>query len=216
MPMYRKRKTSRQTPAKKARRSWGRKSLSIARSVNVRKDTHYFTRSFAQAVLSGNIIHAPWVGSYVFNLAQLPGLTDFTSLFDRYMITHIQLKFYLKQDPGAQAAASSIYPKLYTIKDYDDSNSPSNIDELRQHSKCRISVLHPDRPVVVNVKPSVLAQAYRGPTTVTYSPKWRQWIDMAQTDVPHYGIKLGIDDFTNTNYQMLVEGKMWFCCKDVR
>lgn len=216
MPMYRKRKSPAQQAASKKTRWSSKKRLSIARSVNVRKDVHYFTRSFAQSVISGNVVNAPWVGAYSFSLSQLPGLTDFTTLFDRYKITHVQLKFYLKQDPSAQAAASAIYPKLYSVKDYDDATSPANVDELRQHSKCRIAVLHPNRPVTLNVKPAVLAQAYRGVSTVTYSPQWKTWIDMAQTDVPHYGLKLAIDDLTVTTYQVLVEGKMWFQCKDVR
>lgn len=183
------------------------------------KDVHFFRRSFAQiapGAFSGNAAYNPYLNVYSFNLAQLPGVTDFSNLFDRYMITHVQLRFYLKIDPSAQTAATATYPKLYTVKEYDDSSTPTTLDQLREHNKCQVRVLFPNRPVIVNIKPAVLSEVYRGVATTSYTPKWKQWIDMENRDVPHYGLKWGIDDFTNTNYKLDIEGKMWFACKDQR
>lgn len=186
---------------------------------NLRRDTHYFKRSFAQiapGAFVGNAVYAPYLNSYSFSLGQLPQVSEFTNLFDRYKITHVQLRFFLKIDPSAQTAANASFPKLYFVKDYNDTSTPSNLDELRQHNKCQVRVLNPNRPIIVNIKPAVLSETYRGVATTTYSPKWRQWVDCTHTDVPHYGLKWGIDDFTNTNYKLDIEGKMWFACKDQR
>lgn len=212
MTLYRKRTTRRV-----ARRT-GRGRSSVRRA-NRAHDTYYFKRSFAQiapGAFSGNAAYTPYLNAYSFNLAQLPNVADFTALFDRYMITHIQLRFYLKIDPSAQTASTASYPKLYYVKDYDDASAPGSLDVLREHSRCVQKVLHPNRPVIVNIKPAVLHEVFRTGVLTSYSPKWKQYIDMANTNVEHYGLKWGIDDFTNTNYKLDIEGKMWFQCKDIR
>lgn len=178
--------------------------------------THRFTRWYDSGVFTGNAIYAPLLQGASFSLSALPNVSEFANLFDQYKITHVQLRFHLDTDPGAQAAASAQYPKLYYATDYDDANAPASLDDLRQHARMQCRVLTPNRPIKVNIKPAVTTLVYRGPTTSSYVPKWRQFIDMAQTDVPHYGLKWGIDNLTNTNYKVRVEGRMWFTCKDVR
>lgn len=179
--------------------------------------TYTFTRYYDSGVIPGNATTgAPVLRGASFALSSLPGVSDFTNLFDMYKITHVQLRFHLQVDPGAQASASAIYPKLWYATDYDDDNAPASLNALREHARCKVRVLNPNRPVVVNIKPAVASLVYRGATTSSYSPKWRQWVDMAQTDVPHYGLKWAVDNLTNTNYTLQIEGKMWFACKDVR
>lgn len=187
-----------------------------ASRVNRGRDVHFFVRQYNHLDLSGGSLLAPYLSASVLQFNNLPGPGDFTTLFDRYMITHWQLKFYLTVEPGAQAAGSAIYPRMWYVKDYDDVSNPSNLDALRQNAKCRTVSLHPSRPVVINIKPAVLAETYKVAGFPTYSPKWKQWIDMENIDVPHYGLKVGIDDFTNTNYRLRVEGRVWFACKDTR
>lgn len=191
------------------------RSLSIAR-VNRGRDVHYFRRNFNFGDLPGNAVHAPYLAANTFSFSQLPNVIEFTSLFDRYMITHVQLKFFLTIDPSAQAAASAVYPRMWWVRDYDDSIAPGSLDSLREHAKVSTKILTPNRPVIVNIKPAVLSETYRSALATTYSPKWRTWIDCGATDCPHYGLKYGIDNFTNTNYVLRVEGIMWFACKDTR
>lgn len=132
------------------------------------------------------------------------------------MITYVKVYYHLKVDPSAQSGAIATWPKLYYVRDYDDSAPPASIDELRQHAKCTYRVMNPNKPVVFGFKPSVTNQVYRTAVTTGYSPQWRQWIDFAQVDVPHYGYKMAIDDLTNTNYKVDVEMVVWFKCKDTR
>lgn len=177
---------------------------------------HYFVRQYNHADISGNSVFTPFLKGYLFQLNALPGITDFTTLFDRYMVTHWQLRFYLTVEPGAQAAASAIYPRMWYVKDYDDASDPSSLDLLRQNGKCKTVSLNPSRPVVINIKPAVLTETFKVAGFPSYSPKWKTWIDMDNVDVPHYGLKIGIDDLSNTNYRVRVEGKAWFACKDTR
>lgn len=191
------------------------RKLAISR-INTSGDVHFFKRHFEQAYLVGSAVYNPWLAGVVFQIAQIPNVSEFSNLFDRYMITHIKLKWYLTIDPSAQTAATASYPRLFWVPDYDDSTTPASINEIREHARCRDAVLHPNRPIIMNIKPAVLQEVYRGAVTTTYAPKWRTWLDMAVTDCPHYGLKAAIDDFTNLNYKLRIEGVMYFRCKDTR
>lgn len=214
-------RTSRRSYGRRTRRRvlkrTGRSGAKTAARKNRRgAGIHYFKRNFNFGDLPGNAVYNPYLAANSFTLGQIPGIGDFTGLFDQYMITYIKLKFYLTTDPGAQTASTAIMPRMYWCKDYDDTTAPTSIDILRERNDVRTAVLRPDRPIVVKLKPSVLQEVYRSAVATTYAPKWKQMIDMTQTDVPHYGLKYAIDNFTNTNYALRVEGTMWFVCKGVR
>lgn len=216
--MLGKRKRGGRSTAGQGRKKYQRTSraLTMARRVNLKKDTHFFTRQFAGDEIVGNPLYAPGMFASTATLGAMPNVSEFTTLFDRYKITHWQLRFYLKIDPSAQAAATASYPRMFWIKDYDDATPPASLNVLREHANCQTRVLTPYKPIVINVKPAVLAEVYRSAVATTYSPKWNQWIDMVHTDIHHFGLKFGFDDLTNTNYKVTVEQKLWFQCKDTR
>lgn len=159
---------------------------------------------------------------------------DFADLYDRYMITCVVHKFRLINNPNSttklnQPAADSttsflnstnFYPKLWYCPDYDDS-STETLQELQQRAKTKCMVLQPNKQYKIVVKPAVTIQTYRTTTTTGYSPKWKQWIDMGQRDVPHYGLKFVVDtsaqDPVDTS-PFIVEytTQYFFKCKDVR
>lgn len=188
----------------------------ITPRTNISKDLYAFKRRFFSGTIVGNAAFAPYLEGKDLSFGQLPGFNEFGALFDRYMITYAKVYYHLRIDPSAQAAASATFPKLYYIRDYDDASTPTSLNQLREHAKCTYRVMNPNRPVVFGFKPSSLALTYRNAVASTYSPRWNQWIDMATTDVPHYGWKIGIDQLTNTNYSVDVEVVLWFKCKDTR
>lgn len=215
--MVYKRFKRRRTYIRRKKRVYRKKSsLRVTRRVNVNKDVHFFKRSFFSGTINGSATHNPYLEGLYFTFSQLPNVSEFSSLFDRYMITHAKVYYHLKIDPSAQTASTATFPKMYIVKDYDDSAVPASLNALREHSKCYYKVMTPNRPVVINIKPAILDTLYRSAVSSSYSPKWRQWVDMANTDVPHYGWKIGIDDLTNTNYKVECEVKLWFACKDTR
>lgn len=210
----------RTTNRKRVRRS--RRTLTVSKKYIGRRNvpttalTHRFTRYFNSGVVNGNALHLPYLSAASFSLSQIPNVGEFTALFDMYKITFVQLRFHLNIDPSAQPAATSVYPKLYYATDYDDSTAPSSLDDLRQHARMKVRVLTPNRPVIVNIRPAIASTVYQTAVSSTYSPKWRQWVDCQNSSTPHYGLKWGIDNLTNTAYNVQIEGRMWFSCKDVR
>lgn len=167
--------------------------------------------------------------SETFMLNKLPNYSEFDTLYDRYMITTVVVKFQLISNPDATyfpgsnttANADNWYPKLWYVADYDDDTTPTSLDEFKQYAKTKHVVLRPNKEIKVVVKPAINIQTYRTATTTGYAPKWKQWVDIAQTDIPHYGLKYwidlnGITALAAQNMSVRVERLYYFTCKDVR
>lgn len=165
----------------------------------------------------GNGVHAPWLGSFLLRgISDVINASDFTNLYDQYRVNKLVLKFYLKVDPGAQAAASANVPRLYWYRDVDDSNSPGDLNEIRENATAKVAVLSLTRPVTVVLRPNVLNTVYSSALASNYQPKWKQWLDINVSSTNHYCSKFGIDDLTNTNYRVDVEGILYFSCRQPR
>lgn len=193
------------------------------------RNMHAFKRWAQSNTVIGGSTSAGLGFAEAFTFNQLPSYTEFDVLYDRYMITTVVLKIQLIQNPDASyytastttVNAANWYPKFWYYPDYDDNTAPSSLDEVKQNARAKHFVLQPNREYKVVVKPAVNIQAYRTSTTTGYAPKWNQWIDIAQTDVPHYGWKYFIDynDITPQAAQrpsVRIERLFYFKCKDVR
>lgn len=189
----------------------------LARSTNVRNQIYYFKRyANNPGSWTGNIAYNPLCQGNSFSLGQVVNPSDFTTLFDQYCITCIVVRFFLKIDPSAQTASTASYPRLYYVRDYDDATAPASLNEMREHAHVKVKVLNPNRGVTIKFRPSTLNLVYRTAVASSYSPHWKQWVDMANTDIPHYGLKWVVDDLTNTNYKLETETLLYFKCRGVR
>lgn len=206
---------ARKRTSKTTRKSY-KKQRVVSRPKPIASMVHAFRRNANLLSLTGSAGFAPYCNSFAFQLANLPNNSDFTNLFDEYMISHVQLRFYLSVDPSAQAAASAYQPRMWYIRDHNDATAPATLDELRERGDVKTRVLTVARPVTINIKPSVLAETVRVGGLTTQSPRYRTWLPCANNDVPHYGFKWAFDDLTNTNYKVNVEATYWVRCKTTR
>lgn len=195
--------------------------LSRADSIN----EHSFVR-WSQTS-NNTITNANQCYSAEFKLSDVVNVTDFSTLYDRYMITRVDVEFQLLSNPDSAtsvntttAAGTNFYPRLWYYTDHDDAATPANLNEVKQVSRARNAVMEPNKVITVTVKPAILNQTYRTVATTGYSPQWNIWIDMAQTDVPHYGLKWSMDTNSLTpatpGYTYTTCVKYYFKCKDVR
>lgn len=165
----------------------------------------------------------------VFKLDDVKGAADFSDLYDRFMLTCVVLRFKLVSNPynainlannPAVNNHANWFPKLWYCPDYDD-NASETLAQLKERSQTKCKVLRPNSIVTVVVRPAVTVQTYRTATTTGYAPKWKQWIDMANQDVPHYGLKFvvdacGIDPNDTYPLKLEIDRQYFFKCKDVR
>lgn len=189
-------------------------------------DQHVYCRYGTPVELDGYGLETDYAQNFMFN--QIKAYSEFSQLYDRYRITCVQLQVSMVNNPDAfllpngplnNQNVNNIYPKFWYVRDYDD-NSPLSLDALRERAMVKCILLRPNKIFKINVRPAILAQTYRTLATTGYAPKWKQWIDMAQTDVPHYGIKYAFD-FQNQSidtlkpYKFRIEFKYFFTCKNV-
>lgn len=127
-----------------------------------------------------------------FAIGALPNIAEFTPLFDQYRIRYIIAKFRLVAPPEANAvtAQSQFYPDIYVTVDHDDAVTPTAVDQVLQYGKCKRGILRPNRWFKYKFYPTAALQLYRSATTTAYAPaKNSMWMDLANTDMPYYGLK---------------------------
>lgn len=204
---------------RKAARQIARPKKRVARTVPrlmpVSRQVHHFKRNFATSIIVGNVAYTPYQAFTTIQLDQVVNASEFANLYDQYKINYVIQKYYMRVDPSAQSASTAVYPRIFMVRDLDSSTLLSQT-EMRERSNLQIRVLTPHKPVTIKYKPNCLTEAYRGPTTTSYSPKWGQWLDMATQDIKHFGHAWNIDNFNNTNYSLEVETTLYFSCKNTR
>jgi len=182
---------------------------------------HRFKRMCGTITFTGNAAFAPWTTGYANYFSDLINAAEFTALYDQYKITYVVHKVWLSVDPSAQTAATAVYPRVFWVVDHDDSSIPASIDELRQDGRCKTAVLTPARCISIGYKPSTLQLVYQSAVASQYSPRYNVWLDTAGADnsltsVPHFGLKMAMDNLTNTNYRINIERTLYFSCKNSR
>lgn len=172
------------------------------------------------------------LGAMTFSLSDITGYQEFEALYDRYMLTCVVLRFRLINNPDAMTQLNTVpdvsakwnttnwFPRLFYCPDYDD-NSTETVGTLRERARTKMSILKPNQYKKIVVKPACTIQTYYTTTGAGYAPKWKQWIDMSQSGVPHYGLKWAVDasaqDPADTYpFKLEIEKQYFFKCKDVK
>lgn len=204
------------------------KAQSRYRSMILRKrlqlgGVHSFTRNTRQTYLDLTTPALNWVPeSYTFQLTDIINVADFENLFDQFKIEKVEL--IMRWSPTASVYTSSntnqgqgVYnPVLYYVRDYDDNDLINNITDMQEIQKHRSVRLTPHRPIKINLKPAVLAQAYKTAVTTSYGPKWGMKLSMNDDSTPHYGLKVGVQKLGENMGQISIDTKYHFTCYGVQ
>lgn len=217
MPYYRRRKPMSKRPVRKyRRRTTLAKRSRIAKSVNTKSDIHYFKRMCFKATLAGDVSRTSR-GAFTFQLNDLPNVTEFTQLFDYYNIRGVSLKFQLNLDPSAQAPANATYPRMFSVIDYDDNQAPTDTNELRERQWCRQRLLSPNRTYTIFLKPKYLRNVFYNNLSNGYEVGKQTWLDLAQPNIPHFGLKYVIENLNaEIGQTVVVDATYYLSFKGVR
>ena len=196
-------------------------------SVNVSDCTYDLAASVVTQTLTKPTISF----SLSFSMDDLPNKTEFTTLFDSYMITGvmIQIKMLNVPDsiyptnitPVSGFQLNNFYPTIWYSPDHDD-NGTITLAAIKEYAKVRHKVLRPNQELSIMLRPTTLQQIYRSAVTTGYAEnRRRQWLDIAATDIPHYGCKFVIDfegltPTSSDSFKFKVNAKYFFACKSVR
>jgi len=138
--------------------------------------------------------------SYIFRLSDFPGASDFTTVFDMYKLKAAVI--VINPTNNMTALTGVTIPRLYSCIDYDDANTVTRAQIMQYDTFVETP---PGSGVVRAVVPRMAMAAYGSSAFSSYANMRDQWIDMASTNVEHYGIKVVIEGGNqSTNLQNYV------------
>jgi len=150
-----------------------------------RHKVYPFTRIQQVGTISSST-SAEVFGSVTFALSSLPDYTEFTALFDCYRIVGVKVCFY---PAFLDTTATTIYPPLYTVIDYDDASSLTTA-AMGEYDSCQ--VVQTGQFFERSLVPRTAVAAYSG-TFTSFGQKALMWLDCGSPSVVHYGLKYGLD-----------------------
>lgn len=169
-----------------------------------------------------------------FRFTDLKNMTEFSNLYDQYKITGVKFMIQMINSPDASTGPNgggagnfnrtNFYPRLHWAIDRDDALVES-VSQIKERQRSRNCVMRPNKIVKIWIPaPTALQSVASGgsSSTVTAGLKSAPWLDIAQNQVTHYGLKCGIEylgltpDTANQLWYYKIEAQYYFKCKDVR
>lgn len=159
----------------------------LTRSLRKRNlSEHRYKRSYSMDLLTTATAQGT---GYIITLNSLPNFGEFTALYDSYRIDWVTIWAVPTQTDAQVAAANLFTPSLYTVVDKDDASPPGTLAAQLEHGNMKITTM--DRmKKLCSFKPAVQGELFRSGATRGFNRMQDQWIDCAQADIPHYGLKV--------------------------
>lgn len=181
------------------------------------------TSGFTDGTTSNNSLQwtFQFAGAYGYlggsGTAAFSGVTEWLELqqlFDQYRIDGVAIRIMSRLDPALQTTSTAYLPLIYITKDSDDSNYFATKAACLQcaSTKCfQPGTLNQQYRTVV--RPRAQVQLYRSLLSTGYAPaQGAVWIDTAQQDVLHYGLKLWTDG-SGGNASLTFQFTFYISCK---
>jgi len=154
-----------------------------------------FATNANQATFTQNasVSPTPVLLALAFRLDDLPDYTEFTALFDEYVILGVQLKISMRAMPtNAGTQGSNSGPtNIYIANDMDDVALPASFPALREYTD-GYETYGIERPQIQHsCQPRVASAVYGGAFT-NYGAPPLMWLDTTDATTRHFGIKMGL------------------------
>lgn len=129
-------------------------------------------------------------------LSSLPNFADYTTLFNQYRITGLDVEYVLQTQ-----VISGSYPRMIFAVDYEDNSSPTSEPEMLQYENCDIFNFSQMKPTFKrSLVPRVAVPAFQFGVTTAYSVGAPgTWINCDYPSVIHYGWKHWLNNYNSTN-----------------
>lgn len=170
-----------------------------------------FARSFDLGTLPKSVSDQGY--AWPFALNQVPSSAEFTTLFDKYRITGVELTFtYIRV---GESSGEQLWPAMYLYMDDDDAAIPTTKNEVMERMSVQRVCFSPTRQTIsVKLRPR-WTQTFTGTTNIAPASTW---LDMSTPGVQHYGVKAWVHYYNTTAPGTLItaQGVMHFECSSVR
>lgn len=132
-----------------------------------------------------------------FKVTDVPNYTDFTALFDQYRLDQVDIEISNLHNNADAGTAVTLMPSVTYCPDFDDGAVPSNSALLSQRQRTKQWTFRGNgQPLKFSVRPRTAAFVYKpSGTTIGYAVGTENtYVNVANNDVPYYGVKLWFSD----------------------
>ncbi len=158
--------------------------------------------SAAQLVQNGSTTVNVAIG---FQLSDLPQVSTLSAFFDQYRLDKVLLRFKSRNNAvfiANTASPNGGVPTGYAVRDLDDASALSVTSDYLQYESCE--TFNGEDDFVICLTPACTPAVFSGGAFSGYSVKQPMWLDIANTSIPHYGVKIGIGPLTVSTTQSWV------------
>lgn len=143
--------------------------------------------------------------SRTFILSEYPDYAAYVGVWDQFRIVGVKWKLvpnfnvntgrtYFDANTATVVDKENVTPVCATCIDNNDASVPGSLDFVLAYNNCRVQ--QANRPIKRYLKPTVLTQMWENIANTSYHPKKRCWIDSADFNTEHFGLK-GIITFNS-------------------
>lgn len=134
--------------------------------------------------------------AFDYRLLDVANHSEFTNLFDSYQICKVQLEFIpdvsnINRQIGDTTAAGYTVPLVYVHRDLDNATAPTSEAQMSQRQS--VVVKKATDRFTISLVPQIGREVYRTAVSTAYETPYKVvWLDTSYSDIPHYGIHVGI------------------------
>lgn len=167
------------------------------------KDTQYPGATGPSLITeTGSVQHL----AYTFKLDNVVNPSDFTNLYDSYKINKITLFIEPQWDQtGSVANGNPINRRIRVVHDYNDADPLTDEDQYLEYSNCKSYSAVRNKTIAITLYPklnNVIENVLGTPNAYTSMSSSKAWLNMADDEVPHFGLKIMIPSITSEGVQV--------------
>lgn len=155
------------------------------------------TGSFALTLAASLATLDVFAGGTLLYQPVMPGLTDFTNLFDMYKITNIRYEIYYSVNDNTLPSSNAL-PLVHIANDYNDT-SGFTLADIQQYPNMYTFQLGKEKPIVWDCQPRVRLDVLTN-TGITSSSAFNTtgWIDTSSPSIQQLGTKVWLNTMGRT------------------
>ncbi len=137
--------------------------------------------------------------AFSFQLSDLPNYSEYTSLYDQYMLVKVDLMFVPSTTLSFQGTPYDCNTTMFLLNDFDDDSVPTTLDTLLQSGRTHQTQLTRNGSAVRwSVRPRISSALATGGGTGAIVNTSAKWLDAGGPSVKHFGLKMAIRRLTQT------------------
>lgn len=171
---------------------------------------------------NGNLINTL---PFTFQMNNIPQIASYVELFEYYRIDKVVIDFryktsglYANTDPAAGKSIQEINPTIIFKVDHNDATADSVVTLMESMRTKEKQLTNSSPNFSIQIKPAILTELYKTALASAYAPKWKTFLSMTDTNVPHYGLKVniqcpaasGLADYGT----LMIQQKIYFTAKN--